>query len=132
MLVLTAGGWRVAHGNRFACAFRGTRRGGLGPSDAGDPRRQSIHRAFAASGRATAETSWQRMSEALDEYLTAWGAMYLQTCEATNVRGEQSAEVLDLRMSCLGDNLDQVRALTNALVTADAAAVSRAVSAANI
>ncbi len=56
--------------------------------------------------------------------------MYLQTCEATHVRGEQSAEVLDLRMSCLGDNLDQVRALTDALATADAAVVSHAVTAA--
>ena len=55
--------------------------------------------------------------------------MYLQTCEATHVRGEQSAEVLDLRMSCLNDNLDQVRALTNALATGTRC-VSHAVTAA--
>jgi tetratricopeptide (TPR) repeat protein len=71
------------------------------------------------------------MSAALDGHLRAWGVMYTDSCEATNVRREQSAEVLDLRMSCLRDNLDQVRALTNALMTADAAAVSRAVTAAN-
>ena len=56
--------------------------------------------------------------------------MYLQTCEATHVRGEQSAEVLDLRMSCLDDNLDQVRALTDKLVAADENALSHAVAAA--
>src|SRR4029450_1593122 len=56
--------------------------------------------------------------------------MYRQTCEATHVRGEQSAEVLDLRMSCLNDNLDQVRALTAALTTADSKVLSHAVAAA--
>src|SRR4029078_11236343 len=92
--------------------------------------RQSIHRAFAASGRATAETSWQRVSKVLDDYMQAWSVVYVDTREATHVRGEQSAEVLDLRMSCLNDNLDQVRALTDALMTADASALSRAVAAA--
>jgi len=56
--------------------------------------------------------------------------MYLQTCEATHVRGEQSAEVLDLRMSCLNDNLDQVRALTDVLLTPDGNMQSRVVAAA--
>ena len=120
-LVVSAGGWRIAHGNRVACAVPKERvAAAWAANDAADPRRQSIHRAFAASGRATAETSWQRLSKVLDEYMSAWSAMYLQTCEATHVRGEQSAEVLDLRMSCLNDNLDQVRALTDALATADA------------
>ena len=31
--------------------------------------------------------------------------MYTEACEATHVRGEQSAEVLDLRMGCLGERL---------------------------
>jgi serine/threonine-protein kinase len=55
--------------------------------------------------------------------------MYVETCEATHVRGEQSGEVLDLRMSCLSDNLDQVRALTNVLAGADANTIGRAVAA---
>ena len=94
-----------------------------------DSRRQAIHRAFTASGRATAETSWQRVSKALDDYIGQWSAMYIETCEATHVRGEQSAEVLDLRMSCLAENLDDARALTNVLSTADADATSHAVAA---
>ena len=75
----------------------------------------SIHRAFAATRRATAETSWQRVSRVLDDYIGQWSEAYVGTCEATHVRGEQSGEVLDLRMTCLADNLDQVRALTNIL-----------------
>src|SRR5262249_577811 len=82
------------------------------------------------SGRLAAETSWQRLSKVLDDYVSAWSAMYLQACEATNVRREQSAEVLDLRMSCLGDNLDQVRALTDTLASADGETISHAVTAA--
>jgi len=129
--LVAAGAWRLAHANRFVCAVPQDRLAvAWAPGDAADPRRQSIHRAFAASGRATAETSWQRVSKVLDDYMTAWKAMYLQTCEATHVRGEQSAEVLDLRMSCLNDNLDQVRALTDAFVTADGGVVSHAVAAA--
>jgi len=130
-ILVSAGAWRVAHGSRFACAVPQDRIAAVwAVSDATNPRRQSIHRAFAATGRATAETSWERVSKVLDDYMTAWSAMYMQTCEATHVRGEQSAEVLDLRMACLNDNLDQVRALTEFLVTADSNALSHAVAAA--
>ena len=36
-----------------------------------------------------------------------WTAMYRDACEATHVRGEQSAEVLDLRMACLQERLGE-------------------------
>jgi serine/threonine-protein kinase len=131
VLLLSAGGWRLAHGSRIACAAPKDRiAGAWAPNAPADSRRESIHRAFAATGLATAETSWERLSKVLDNYLNAWRAMYVQACEATHVRGEQSADVLDLRMSCLNDNLDQVRTLTDALVTADRTAVSRVVTAA--
>src|SRR6185295_1473765 len=45
--------------------------------------------------------------------------------------GEQSGEVLDLRMACLTDALDGVRALTDVLSRADGAMVSQAVTAAS-
>jgi tetratricopeptide (TPR) repeat protein len=128
-VVLSAAAWRVGHGSRFVCAIPTDRVAAVwAPGDAADVRRQSIHRAFKATGRATAETSWERVSRVLDDYMSEWSAMYLQTCEATHVRGEQSAEVLDLRMSCLGDSLDQVRALTDALRTGDPAILSHAVT----
>jgi len=128
---VAAGAWRVAHGSRFACAVPQDRVAAVWPAgDAHDSRRQSIQRAFAATGRASAATSWERLAKVLDDHLGAWRAMYVQACEATHVRGEQSAEVLDLRMSCLNDNLDQVRALTDKLAAADPAALSHAVAAA--
>ena len=129
--VVAAGGWRLARGEKFACAVPKDRIAAAWPvDDAGHPRRKAIHAAFLASGRPGADTSWHRLAATLDEYARAWNAMYMQTCEATHVRGEQSGEVLDLRMSCLNDNLDQIRALTDTLMSADAAVVSRAASAA--
>jgi tetratricopeptide (TPR) repeat protein len=129
MALLTAGAWRLGAARRVSCAVPPDRLAGAWtPGVDKDPRHQAIHRAFRATGRPNAETSWQRVSKVLDAYIGQWSAMYTETCEATHVRGEQSAEVLDLRMSCLGENLDQVRALTDVLMSADEAAVSRAVA----
>ena len=130
-VLLSLGGWRFASARRISCAVPKDRLAGawIGGDDA-NPRRQAIHRAFATSGRPTAETSWQRVSKVLDDYIQQWSAMYVQTCEATHVLGEQSPDLLDLRMSCLNDNLDQVRAVSNILATADAPTISQATSAA--
>ena len=131
VLLLSLGAWRLGAARRVSCAVPSERLAAAwSPGAESDPRRQAIHRAFAASGRPSAETVWQRVSKALDEYVTQWSAMYVQTCEATHVRGEQSGDVLDLRMRCLGENLDEVRALTDVLVRADGAAVSHALTAA--
>jgi eukaryotic-like serine/threonine-protein kinase len=123
-LLMLLGGWRVTRHAGVSCAVPSERLAAAW-SGRDDARRQSIHRAFLASGRPTAETSWQRVSAALDEHVGKWSGMYLESCEATHVRGEQSAEVLDLRTSCLNESLDEVRALTDVLVTADAAAIAR-------
>src|SRR5262249_45732554 len=86
-------------------------------------------RAFAASGLPSAETSWQRVSSFLDDYVQRWSTMYVDSCEATHLRGEQSGEVLDLRTSCLAENLDEVHALTTVLATAGAEALTHSVTA---
>ena len=130
VVLVALGGWRVARAGRIDCVAPTGRLDAIW-SGRDDPRRQSIDRAFAASGLPTADTSWQRASKALDDYISKWSTMYVETCEATHVRGEQSSEVLDLRMSCLNDNLDQVRALTHVLMTAQATTVAHAVAAAS-
>src|SRR5262249_48718486 len=131
VLLLSLGGWRLAAARRVSCTVPKDRLTDVWmPGDESNQRRQAIHRAFSASGRPTAETSWQRGSKLLDDYIAQWSAMYVQTSEATQVRGEQSGEVLDLRMACLGDDLDQVRALGNVLATADSAAIGHAIAAA--
>jgi len=129
IMLVAGGGWRVARAGRIHCEVP-TARLEAAWSGHDDSRRQTIHRAFVASGRPTAELSWARVAKALDDYVRQWSAMYVETCEATHVRGDQSAEVLDLRMSCLAENLEDARVLTSVLSTADANIVSHAVAAA--
>ncbi len=71
------------------------------------------------------------VDRALNTYAESWAAMYQEACEATQVRGEQSAEVLDLRMSCLQERLGGMRALTDLFAEASGGVVENAVSAVN-
>jgi tetratricopeptide (TPR) repeat protein len=90
-----------------------------------------VEAAFTRSGRSYAAATFASVSRLLGTYTAAWTAMYTETCEATHVRGEQSAEVLDLRMSCLADHLASARALSQVLVSAGADVVDNAVAAAS-
>jgi len=95
------------------------------------PRRDASRAAFLATGAPHAAAVWERAAAILDGYAKRWTAMYSEACEATHVRGEQSAEVLDLRMDCLNRNRDSLRALTDVLATADNSLVGSAIDAAN-
>jgi eukaryotic-like serine/threonine-protein kinase len=53
-------------------------------------------------------------------------AIYKDACEATNYRGDQSSQVLDLRMSCLNDRLSELRALSDALLIPSARLIEEA------
>jgi serine/threonine protein kinase/tetratricopeptide (TPR) repeat protein len=99
---------------------------GSGPSD----RKAAIHRAFAASGKSYAEQAYTGVARLLDQYVGRWTGMYTEACEATHLRGEQSEEVLDLRMTCLTERLGNARALSDVFVAADGKVVENAVSAA--
>jgi eukaryotic-like serine/threonine-protein kinase len=92
-------------------------------------RQSQMHAAFLHSGMTYAADVWETVTRALTKYAEGWAGMYQQTCEATYVRNEQSAEVLDLRMSCLNERLDGFRALTNEFADATAETVQNAVSA---
>ena len=95
------------------------------------PRRDAVRAAFLATAAPRAADVWERTAAVLDGYATRWSAIYADACQATHVRGEQSAEVLDLRMDCLNRNRDSLRALTDVLATADAEMVDHAIDAAN-
>ena len=128
IILVAIGAWRVARGDRISCAAPASQLASAwSPHD--DSRREQIHRAFTASRHPTAETAWQQVTQLLDDYVAKWSAMYVDACEATHLRGERSGEVLDLSMSCLGENLDDVRALTDVLLQADIKTVSHAATA---
>ena len=132
LVALTAAGGlqRVATRGQRMCGGAGERLAGIWELSSRGERREAIHRAFLGTGRSFAEETWARVSTLLDDYSRRWTAMYTDTCEATHVRGDQSAEVLDLRMACLEGPRGAMRALTDVLSRTDAAVLVEAVDAA--
>jgi serine/threonine protein kinase/tetratricopeptide (TPR) repeat protein len=95
------------------------------------PSHAQIRSAFLQTGKSYAPDVFATVSRALTGYAQRWADMYKETCEATQVRGEQSPEVLDLRMSCLQERLGGLHALTSVFSEATGEVVEKAVSAAN-
>ncbi len=92
-----------------------------------DPDREArIHTAFTANGATWAAVVADRAVAALDVYRTQWAAAHRATCEATEVRHEQSAALLDARMHCLHRGLDQATALSARFENPDAETVLHA------
>ena len=93
--------------------------------------RAALHEAFVASGAVYAEASFAGFAAALDDYAEQWTTMHGQACAATRIHGEQSDEVLTLRMTCLDRSRAQLSALVEVYRSADAQAVERSVEAAD-
>src|SRR5204863_10200211 len=101
------------------------------PGEAQPVRRARIKTAFLRTGKSYASDVHATIDRVLTGYAQSWANMYEETCEATRVHGEQSEEVLDLRMSCLTERLAGLRALTDVFSDANGEVVENAVSAAN-
>src|SRR5262249_1695273 len=86
-------------------------------------------RAFAAIGKPYAADARRSAEATLDTYARAWTDTRTDVCEATHVRGEQSAELLDTRMACLDDRLKELGALADVFLRADDDIVTNAVTA---
>jgi len=96
-----------------------------------DPaKRDEVARAFAATGAGYAAIEAASVSQILDRYAGDWSAMRVEACEATRVRGEQSADLLDLRMECLERRARELRAFGDVLAHADGKVVDKSVQAA--
>ena len=122
--------WRTARRGEVSCSAGPAHIVGAWETRDGASRRDRVHQAFLASGVPYAAETWTRTAALLDRYATQWLGMYQDACEATHRRGEQSAEVLDLRMTCLDERLTRMGALVDVLSNADGEAVSRSVDAA--
>jgi len=92
----------------------------------GDDHRARVQEAFEGTGLVYAADIRRSAAARLDEYTTRWVAARREACEATE-RGEQSGELLDLRMACLAERLEHVTAAVGVLETADRDVVRRAV-----
>ncbi|HEX4407064.1 MAG TPA: serine/threonine-protein kinase, partial [Polyangia bacterium] len=93
--------------------------------------RAAVKAAFVRSGSSRATDVFATVDRMIDDHLRRWVGAYTDACEATHVRGEQSAEVLDLRIACLNDDLDATRTLARVLTDADATMVDHAAEAAS-
>jgi tetratricopeptide (TPR) repeat protein/tRNA A-37 threonylcarbamoyl transferase component Bud32 len=97
----------------------------------GGPRHDAVAQAFLSTGKPYARDAIRGVTKFLDEYAARWAGLYKDACEATHVRGEQSNEVLDLRMECLNERLGGMRALTEVFTGATGEVVEHAIDAAH-
>lgn len=93
------------------------------PARSGD-----VESVFRATNTPYAEPSWATARELIDGWTTAWVDARRDACLA-HARGEQSAEMLDLRTACLDDRQRELEALLDVFAAADATVVEKAVRA---
>jgi tetratricopeptide (TPR) repeat protein len=96
--------------------------------DAG--KRTALEVAFRKTGKPFAEDAIGGTEKALDSYASGWVAMHTEACEATRVRGEQTDDVLTLRMECLDNRLVELRTLVGLFGAADDKLIANAVASA--
>ncbi len=96
-----------------------------------DARREAARASLVGSGVAYGDAAAAGAVAAVDRYAGRWIDMRVEACQATRVRGEQSEALLDRRIACLTDRLDEVDALANVLAHATPTTTEHAVDAAN-
>ncbi len=74
--------------------------------------KKTVQSAFAETKLSFANDTFRRVEKHLDARAQAWVSMRTQACEATRLRGEQSDQLMDLRMQCLDRKLSEIRAMT--------------------
>jgi tetratricopeptide (TPR) repeat protein/tRNA A-37 threonylcarbamoyl transferase component Bud32 len=92
-----------------------------------DARRERIRQALADTELSYAADVSDKTLIQLDHWAEEWTQARTEACEATRVRGDQSAEMMDLRVACLDDRLGNLDALARELSKADREVVENAV-----
>ena len=92
----------------------------------GDDTRARVRAAFLATDLPYAAPAWREVEAGLQRHLAAWQAMYADNCAATQLRGEQSPALMDRRMACLDERLQETRALVAVFAAPDPGVVERA------
>src|SRR6185369_15144856 len=124
-LVAMAAGWnRWQARDDLLCRGAGRKLAGIWD----DARRAEVRGALETAGGALAAQTWPRVEQLLDAYARSWTALHTEACEATQLRGEQSEQMLDLQVDCLEERLREVRAATDVLSHADGQVVRNAVA----
>lgn len=92
-----------------------------------DARKAEVEAAMLATDKAYAQDAWSGVQTRLDAWARSWAQGRRDACEAANVRGDQSAALMDRRVLCYDESLRNVRAVIDVLSSADAAAVERSI-----
>jgi tetratricopeptide (TPR) repeat protein/predicted Ser/Thr protein kinase len=95
-----------------------------------EERRGAVSAAFLATAKPFAADAFRGVERALDAYSQGWVAMHTDACAATRLRGEQSEELLDLRMQCLSERRRELKSLVEIFTRPDPSVVENAVQAA--
>jgi len=81
------------------------------------PSKDSVRRAYVATGLPFATRAFDALSKSLDDYANEWATASTETCKATRVRRDQTEEVMSLRQMCLDRRLQELRAVTRMLAS---------------
>ncbi|HWB75617.1 MAG TPA: serine/threonine-protein kinase [Nannocystaceae bacterium] len=92
-----------------------------------DDRRVEIQRSIEGTNLPYAQDTWVRVAATTDAYAQSWTEAHDGACAATKVYGEQSEELLDLRIACLDRLHGELAAWLDVLARADAEVVESAV-----
>lgn len=84
-----------------------------------DDVRSKISTALVAVGQGHGEESWSRVEGRIDRWVEQWVWQHRDACEATTVRAEQSALIMDRAMICLDRAKRELEWVTSALVDLD-------------
>lgn len=95
----------------------------------GPAQRAELHDDFFATNLSFVKTTWPYVANGLDRWGARWSAAHREVCEATRIRGEQSEQLMDAKITCLSLRLLDFRALIDSLESPDRTVVQRAPSA---
>ena len=73
-----------------------------------------------------AQASSARVVGTFDDYAQGWSAMHQEVCRATRVHGVQSERLMELRMACLDERLEEMKNTVRLLTTAETRLLIRA------
>ena len=122
VVAVAASGWALLQQrHRALCGGAAQQLAGLWDDD----HRQAVRASFRATGAPFADDAFALAARALDGFAASWVATRTDACAATRIRGEQSEELLDLRMECLAERRARTQALVDLFTHADAQIVER-------
>jgi tetratricopeptide (TPR) repeat protein/predicted Ser/Thr protein kinase len=90
-------------------------------------RKNDIAAAFGKTAPSYATEASASVTRTLDAWTDAWVDARTDACVATRVRGDQSEELMDLRIACLDHRRTELQALVDVFAAADADVVRNAV-----